>query len=264
MKKFIGFIGITAVLFSCQKVIDVDLNEANQNVVINAAFTAEDSTVRVKISLTSSYFNSEASDLVNSATVSITDGNGLVQNIPSLGNGTYELTNYIPVFGTTYQIDVLYAGQTYAASCKLHTPVAMEEPGSLFIPSYFGSDSGYVAVLNINDPAGVENYYQVILSKNGVKWDKLTDYITQDDQLTDGNPISRPLFAREFYNVGDSIGMELRTIDKVVYNYINQAISTVNSQASAAPANPTSNWSNKALGYFTAYGISEGGIIVTE
>ena len=52
MKNIFYFFAIIALLASCQKVIDIDLNEANPTPVIEGNYTAEDSTVRVKLSFT--------------------------------------------------------------------------------------------------------------------------------------------------------------------------------------------------------------------
>ena len=62
----------------------------------------------------------------------------------------------------------------------------------------------------------------------------------------------------DFFQIDDTIGMELRSIDKDIYYYLNEAISIIgeNSASAAAPANPNSNWNNNALGYFSAYGNS--------
>ena len=51
MNKLFYFLFTILILISCQKVINVDLNEADPNIVIEGIYTAEDSTVRVTISL---------------------------------------------------------------------------------------------------------------------------------------------------------------------------------------------------------------------
>jgi len=102
MKKIAYIRELIVLATSCQKVIDVDLNESSKVIVIEGNFTAQDSTVRVKISLTSSYFNSDPSMTVDNALVSITDGNGVVSVVPSIGNGVYELTSYDPTFDMEY------------------------------------------------------------------------------------------------------------------------------------------------------------------
>ena len=252
----------TLAISSCTKVIDVDLNEVNTNVVIEGNYTAEDSTVRVQISLTSNYFSAEPSPDINSATVTIVDELGNPTSIPSIGNGQYELANYIPVFNSNYGLNVVYNSVSYTANCKMNTPVQLEDITSAYFPSFFGSEPGYATFMNFYDPAGVENFYAAILTVNGVEYAGIDEMFTQDDQLTDGNLVERPLFTNELFDIDDTIGMELRSIDPVIYDYINQTSSIAGGGNSTAPGNPISNWDNDALGYFNCYSSSRKEIII--
>jgi hypothetical protein len=73
-------------------------------------------------------------------------------------------------------------------------------------------------------------------------------------------------------NIGDLIRVELMSIDKAAYDFYLTA-NSVNasggngrgpSSTSAAPTNPVTNWSNKALGYFSAYRTSKSEIVLSE
>lgn len=263
MKFSLSLFAIGLFFISCQKEIDVDLNDANPQVVIEAIYTAEDSTVRVHVSKTSSFFDNATPPSVDNATVVITDQFGNSSSVNSIGNGDYLLTNYAPQFNTTYNMTVVVDGTTYQADCKLNQPVALEDITYTLIPGFFGSDSGYVANLRFYDPVGVVNYYAIVLSLNGEEYNELTEIFRQDDLLSDGNFVERPMFGVPFYNMGDTIGMELRSIDEPVYDYLNEIISIAGAgQSAAAPANPTSNWNNKALGYFNAYGNSRKTVVI--
>ncbi len=263
MKKIVLFSIVALSILACQKVIDVDLNEANPQVVIEANYTAEDSTVRVRVSITSNYFDASASPTVDNAIVTITDQSGNAINVPSTGSGNYVLTNYIPQFNTTYTMNVMYNGVNYEASCYLQDPVQLDDITYEFIPGFFGLDSGYVVYLNLQDPPNIDNNYLIVLSQNGNVLDDFSELFLQDDLFTDGNYLQRPLFGIEFFDYGDTISMELRSIDVRVYDYYNQLIAiTAGSGAVAAPANPITNWNNKALGYFSAYGNSRKSVII--
>ncbi len=262
MKKIFYLIAITFTLFSCQKVIDVDLNESNPTPVFEGIYSAEDSTVYVQLSLTSSYFNSDPSTSIDAAVVTIVDGSGVSSAVPSIGNGMYVLENYIPNFNTTYILSIDYDGTTYEAESDLPDSVSLEEITYDYFAGFFGSDPGYLINLNFYDPVGLGNYYAAVLTVNGEEFGALTDLITQDDQFTDGNLVTRPLFSDELAQIGDTIGLELRTIDEDVYYYINETQSIAGGNASAAPANPTSNWNNDALGFFAAYNSTHTSTII--
>lgn len=249
---------------ACQKDITdkVDLNDAAPQVVIEANYTAEDSTVRVKVSYTSSYFETSASPLYNNATIEIKDANGVSTQIPSIGNGMYELSNYVPMFNSYYTMTAVIEGVIYTSTCFLQQPVQLDDMISEFIPGFFGLDGGYVVYMNFQDQADTLNNYLAVLSRNGVPYSDLTEMFLQDDKFTDGNYVSRPLFGVEFFELGDTIEMELRSVDKAVFDYYAEIISIAGGGGGAAPANPTSNWDNKALGCFNAYGNSRKSLVI--
>lgn len=263
MKKLAYILGFGLLAVSCQKVVDVDLNEANGNIVIEANYTGADSTVRVHITLTSSYFNSDPSPVVDNAVVTITDGNGVSTVVPSIGNGDYELGNYAPSYGSTYKLVVSHQGTNYTANCNMPAPVVLNPITYEYFDGFFGSAGGYVSYLNFNDPSGIENYYVAVLGENGIVYDDINQVFTQDDALTDGNLVQRPLFGQDFFALGDTIFMELRSVDKAIYDYTNELQSIAgNGGDSAAPGNPTTNWDNYALGYFSAYGVSQDTVVI--
>jgi hypothetical protein len=262
MKQLILFPLLLIGFIACQKVIDVDLNDAAQKVVIVASYSAHDSTVRTKITLTSSYFDSDPEPEVNDAMVTMYDYLGNATNVPFTANGEYILSNYIPITNSTYTLTVNYNNSIYTATCDLNPLVPLEPITYDSIPpGIFTESGGYIAYLNFYDPISVVNHYEIVLSRNGKIKDKLNQIFTQDDNLTDGNFVERPLFGR-FFHLNDTVGMELRTIDEQVYNYLNQAVETVLNQNSAAPGNPEPFWDNGALGYFSAYSSSFQEVII--
>lgn len=263
MKRFAYLLFGLALTIGCQKVIDVDLNEANENIVIEANYSAEDSTVRVKITMTSSFFDSQASPLVNDATVTITDHLGNPTSVPFIGNGEYELQNYIPIYNTSYNLNVIHSTGSYSADCQMKSVVPLEDITYQFFPGFFGGNGGYAAFMNFYDPVDTVNHYIAVLTQNGTVFDGVTEVFTQDDVLTDGNLVERPLFANDFFQIDDTIGMELRSVDKAIYEYYEQAASIAgDGQASGAPGNPATNWSNDALGYFNCYSSSRKSVII--
>lgn len=265
MKAFKLLIALSLILVAgaCQKVIDVDLNDADPKIVIEANFNGTDSTVIVKVSYTSSFFDEFNQNIVNNAVVTITDGNGISTGIPSSGNGMYELSNYIPTQGMTYTINVTHDGTTYSATSKLNAPLTLLEPTTEFYEQgFFGEEGGYLVFFTFNDPVGLGNYYNVIYRANDTLYNKVQDFVLGDDELTDGNFIERPIF--DYFEVGDSISFELQAIDKRVYDYYSELQTIAGGQSSAAPANPYFFWSNQGLGYFSAYYSNERGITIVE
>lgn len=262
MRNLIYCFSIIIALVSCTKVIDVDLNDSDPKFVIEGNYTAEDSTVRVKLSLTTSYFDNEPQATLDNLVVIITDHLGNPTQVPFIGNGFYELTNYIPNFNTDYIMTVQYNGTTYTAVSRMNQPVPLETITYEFFPSFFGLEAGYVTFLRFNDPPGVSNNYIVAMSLNHVEENNLTDFYLQDDAYSDGNLVERPLFRETPFQIGDTVGIELRSVDKTVYDYFSEILSIAGGQSSAAPANPKTNWDNKGLGYFSAYSNSRTEVVI--
>lgn len=253
--KYAALIFGIIVFASCTKVIDVDLNEANPVVVIEANYTAEDSTVRVSVTETSNFFSNEEEPTINNAVVTITDQNGSSQQVPFVADGNYVLTNYIPQFGTTYTMTVLANGVTYTATCKLNNPISQNGIIYEYLePGPFSGDGGYLVAVSYQDPAAEGDYTAIYVTKNDTLYKELGEITLNDDVFTNGNLVIRPLFV-DLFELGDTIELELRTIDKKVYDYYTELISLTNPN-SAAPANPTYQWENRALGYFSAHGSS--------
>jgi len=262
MKNLAYILGLVVLASACQKVIDVDLNDANPNVVIEGNFTAEDSTVRVRVTSTSSFFDSEADPVIDNAVVTITDQNGVATTVPGSGNGNYVLTNYTPTYGTSYVLSVTAEGKTYSATCGLAAPVQIDPITYFYLDGFFGSDPGYATLLNFQDPANQTDFYQIVITENGTTYDRIDEIQTQDDALTDGNYVERPLFLGELSQIGDTISYEFRTVDEAVFDYTIEAASISGGSNSAAPGNPTTNWDNGALGYFNAYGVSRDTVVI--
>jgi len=260
----ISTLGFILGLGSCQKIIDVDLNDAAQRIVIEANFSATDSIVNVKVSYTSSYFDTYIPSNVNNAIVTITDHLGTVTNIPTIGAGQYELTSYIPADGANYTINVTHDGTTYTGSSNLTPPLTLLPPRSEFFEQgFFGEPGGYLVFFRFQDPPGIGNYYNIIVQANDTLYNRPNEFILGDDILTDGNLLERPIFF-DYYDIGDTITFEIQSITERVFDYYVELQTIAEGQNSAAPANPAYFWTNNALGYFSAYYSSKSGIRIVE
>jgi hypothetical protein len=260
--KYLSIVLLGLITFaSCQKSIDVDLNEANPVVVIQANYTAEDSTVRVEVTETSNFFSGEDSPVINDAVVTITTQAGVSTVVPFIANGQYTLENYAPEFGTTYTMTVLANGTTYTATCKM-LPVIDQQPVIFdsIPPGPFSGDGGYVVALTYQDPAAEGDFTSAHITENGERLNSLDDIVLNDDQFTNGNLLIRPLFVKLF-DLGDTIEVELRTINEKVFDYYVE-LSSLTDPNSAAPANPTYQWENRALGFFNAYPSSRQSVVI--
>lgn len=249
-------IAFILVFSSCEKVIDIDLNDTEQKVVIEGSILRGDTLQRVRITKTQNFDESTAPPTVDNAVVTVVDNLGNAATFTSVGNGWYELTAYPGVEGRTYTLTAVVDGTTYSGSSTM--PV-YQPIDSLYVEFYpFGVDTIISLVPAHFDQQGISNYYQFHVYTNGIR-DK--GVYLQNDQFTDGNLTVDPLFISEL-ELEDTVRVDLFCIDKPVYTYFNQL--GVNLSSSATPANPISNLSGGCMGYFSARTFHSRTIIVGQ
>lgn len=251
--KLIYYILVLTVLFSCQKVIDVTVEDADENVVIDAFYDANESYVNVKITRSRALFSGEDFSAIGGAEIELTAPSGDKYTLVEIQEGEYELENLSPDFNSTYVMKVTVEGQVYEAAAFLPTPVVLDSLTQEFQPqSIFGAE-GYIVYMNLTDPGG-DNYYRAIRTVNDTLQAGLGDQFLFDNSFSEGNSQRVPFFGSR-YQPGDVIQVELRSYSKEAAQYYSDLFAVAGDGGqSAAPANPRSNWSNNALGLFNAYG----------
>lgn len=242
----LGF--IAALGTSCEKVIDIDLNDSEAKVVIEA--NIHDNQGPHMVRLTKSINFDEANDFpaISGATVTISDNEGNSEILTEAQSGVYLTSTLQGVSGRTYSLEVKIGDEVYTASSTMYAPVDIDT--ITIEKSFFGS--GHVVIVELTDPAGIENYYNVVEYQNGAKNDD-NNFNIGDDQLLDGDNLTFVYFYDEGdIQTGDNLLFEVQTIDKGVYDYFRTFNQLSAASQSASPANPISNISNGALGYFSA------------
>lgn len=254
--KYILILAITIFSFSsCQKVIKVDLNTANPQYVIEANLYEGTHDFKVQITKTVSYFDGGTPPGVSTATVTLTDNIHPSQTLTSNGDGLYIIPNYTATNNTTYQLTVTDNGNTFVASSYLPvSPIVDSLTYEKFNGGFGGPKDLVLPKLHFKDSLGISNFYRVIVIRNDTLLNEPFDMILYDDKLRDGEYIHAPVFSA-FSQKGDSLDVQLFSMDEKVFDYFTTLsdILTGDANNSAAPANPNSNWSNNALGYFGAF-----------
>lgn len=256
----------TLAFTGCQKVINVNLNDAAPRIVIEGLITDRRGPYTVTISKTADYFNASALQTVSGATVLITDNFDNLDTLKELKPGVYFTSRVRGVADRSYTLKVLSEDQQYEGSCTL--------PGRVNIDSLklvksdisrFDFDGNRNTLhLEIHcffkDPEE-KNYYRVKVFKN----DSIDteNYRLYDDQYTNGL-YTELRVARA--TRGDTYRIELWAIDKQTYGFYRTLgeLLDVNPVFGSTQANPNNNLSNGALGYFGAGAVSSKTIIITD
>jgi hypothetical protein len=239
-----------AFLSSCEKVIDVDIKDAAPAIVIEGIVTNRVDSQVVKISRSALFGQTNVFPAVRGAVVSITEDGRRKATLQESRPGIYVIRNTRGSPGHTYTLKVEVEGKTYTATSTMPTLVRLDTLG-LNSSNFFGNTRRTISI-EYQDPAGVKNYYRSLLTVNG-KSSK--QFFLFDDNFTDGKKISQELFDFDIDLLqGDVAEVELHCVDSLIYRYWQGLDQNQNrGGASTTPANPVSNISNGALGYFSAH-----------
>ncbi|WMX15030.1 MULTISPECIES: DUF4249 domain-containing protein [unclassified Aureispira] len=255
----ISLLALYILTTSCEKIIDVDLNEANPAPVFEA-YLENDSTCYVKATLTSSYYDNSTSPAITNATMTITDQAGNSETLTHKGDGIYKGNTLIGTIGNTYTLDINIDGKLYTASSTMPplTPIdscSVQDRGNLFGGGGIPGPPRYFVYVNYTDPGNLTNYYAIQTTYyDSVEVGFRTDYRIADDELSNGIS-TRSFTTFTSFEPGDTLTIELASIDQATHLYFKTLEDAIAGAgfASAAPANPTTNFSEGALGYFGAW-----------
>lgn len=245
-------------LHSCEDKIDVNLNDADPRLVIEADLTNLSRNQEIKISRTVAFDENRAFEPVDQAEVIVRSSTGRVYTFESIGNGKYRHANMMVNAMQEYTLLVRLDGKEYTATSRAPRFVEIDSLG--ITKETILNDDYYFINLSFDDPGGEDNYYKYSISTNGEPFKFNTVF---SDKFNDGLHVKHQLGGRniEFEN-GDSINLRRYSLAKDVYTYWSEYQST--NPGSASPANPKSNISNGALGYFAVSTVKEYKITIQD
>jgi hypothetical protein len=256
--KFILFCAALMVC-SCKKIVTLKLNTAPAQIVIEGEITDQPGPYTVSISQTVGFYEDNTFPPVSGASVTISDNtNGITDSLTEVvpGTGIYSTYDMQGVAGHTYTLSVTSQQKNYMATSTMPMPVPLD---SITFSQISGFGNNQIdAIVNFQDPPGIQNYYQFVEFVNGAQITK--DIFVFDDRLSDGKYINHTLYNDTSYIFqGDEVQVNMYCIDENVYNYFYQLVQSGGTGAfstTASPANPTSNISNGSLGYFSAHTVT--------
>jgi hypothetical protein len=243
--------GLLLLTTACTKVVDLDLQDADPRVMIEANLANDGHPATVRLSRSANYKDTNLFPPVTSAVITLSDDAGGLETLQETSPGQYQGRTLTGQPGRRYTLRVEADGQSYVAQSTM--PAAVPLTGLRVALSDFTDEPE--AVPEYQDPAGVRNYYLFRQYRNGQLNKSL---FVRDDELTDGKVNTQGLSlvrAKDEDKLvsGDSVRVEMQTIDVDVHEYLRTLNQVVEGLGSPAPANPKSNFSGDALGYFSAH-----------
>ncbi len=246
----VSLLVLIPLLNACKKVIKLELNTATPQIVIEGNIYDQPGPYVVKIFKSVNFDQPSIYPPVTGATVIIRDSSGHSDQLTESQPGSYLTSSLAGVPGETYSLSVTTAdGQSFTASSKMPDPVSI---GKIYFQNSLIGHNIYPGI-TFADPPIISNYYRLILLLNNVLQ---PDINVTDDRLSEGKTITYLIRLRDtdikLYS-GDLVTIWLESVDKGVYEYFRTA--GREGGQSASPANPTSNISHGALGYFNACSV---------
>ncbi|HPF97179.1 MAG TPA: DUF4249 domain-containing protein [Mangrovimonas sp.] len=266
MKKItILLVGLVSVLFSCEEVIDVELQDGPVRLVIEASLDWEKGTVGndqiIKLRTSTPYFDTQTDTSVTGASVEVINlDTNEVFVFQDQNNGNYITDAFVPILNNTYQLTVIYNGEVYQGT---ETLLLAPDINTINQSIEDGFDDENLEVnVYFDDPEDEENYYLLKYYEEGDLLPSLEDV---SDEFVNGNEIhdfyekeDDEDSGEEAFVPGDVVEITLYAISERYYNYIKilneqtdsgDPFSTTPVQIRGNCVNQT-NQNNYAFGYF--------------
>ena len=236
--------------------------------VIEGIVTDQQSPDSVVLSKSGNYFEASLTfPPVPNATVTIADNAGTVDTLKEDEPGTYRSSTLRGIPGRIYTLTVAAEGKVYSAMSSMPEKVFIDSLYAVRTRAFDG-DLGYFIYMIFRDPPTPGNYYRVnIHDSRPIPSDSVTGqrYRLFSDKLANGNEVTLRLRTGRSVLTGDTITVELLSIDQASYDYfntLNDILTSDRAPTSLAPTNPNTNLTDGSLGYFSAYTIDSKKIVL--
>ncbi len=265
MKKYTTLLlplAAALLLVSCEKVIDINLNESEPRLVVEGAVTLDNGPFYVHLTTSGDFFTGDGITPVSDASGYISTSFGETDSLVNMGNGVYRTSGLAAIPNSLYTLHLNYNNKLYTASDSLPPQVlidsvnySLSEFGNSGRP---GEDDGYDVRYDFHcyfsDSPQRKNYYMLGIKVNGTAVEgRRGKYYLLSDEFFNGKQVAYPFFGVGAYP-DDTISISLSAVGKATYDYfrtLNDAIGQ--GGMGSTPYNPISNVNNNALGYFGTF-----------
>lgn len=253
---------------SCEKEIDLDLEDQSGQIVIEANVTDQAGPYSVKITKSVAFTQANQYPAIENAQVVLSDNTGQTETLQYIGNGTYQTSTFVGQSGRTYTLKIQAEGKEYISTSTMPQAVPFDdlEQDSFMV----GGETSYTLLPVFLDPQALGNRYLFIYTVNNDPKKYFSEF---SDNVNNGLPNQRPLILPNDdgdepddvkVKIDDTIHVEMQCIDDKVYTFYSALLqlSGGGPGGGITPANPPSNISNGALGYFSAHTVRTKSIVI--
>ena len=199
--------------FSCEEVVDVDLEESAPRLVVEASLLwnsdLQKNTQVVRLTTTTAFFE-ENIPPATGATVTVLTATGEEYIFTEVTDGIFTNEDIPPVLNVDHLLVITYKNEVYVATEQL-VPV----PPLDYVEQNLGGFSGDELEFKVfyRDPPGIKNFYLFRYINEKIS---LQIY---EDEFTDGNQ-TFAFFSDEDAQAGDLVGFQIQGISEGFYNYL--------------------------------------------
>lgn len=255
--KIILTIIITVLLAGCEKTVTLDYKINQSKIVIEGNISNEPGPYFVKITKSIRLTDTGDYPTIDDAVVSISDNTGNSEVLSAQGNGMYKTDMIAGTEGRTYTLTVHAENKTHVAESTMPYRVDFDSIKTELL-SVLGSTE-YNIIPVYRDPVGRGNYYRFLLSVNG---QLIKQHLIQNDEIKNGlvNTLRLEIDDEDLeLKANDIISLKMQCIDKKNGLYYTTLMLMADSGpgGGTTPNNPPGNFSNDALGIFSAHTVEE-------
>lgn len=246
---------------SCEKVVDLDLDQAPQALVIEAIVHDSIGDNYVIISKSKPFNENTGSfETISGATVVITDNIGNSYLLNEIVAGVYSSPTLQGIVGRTYTLSINADGKSVTAQSTMPPKINLDSLSHEKRDNAFADPDEpdtYRIFTHFYDTPSYTNYYRIKAFSRTVQQKGV---LVINDDLIEGDNVKLPIFQTEFEE-NDTITVQLLSIDEENYRYFNALVS---SQGGEVPGNPETNLNGaeNVVGFFAAYAKSERKIVM--
>lgn len=253
---------LSTFLWSCEEVIELKRTDNEVKYVIEGTITNEPGVCSVLISKTKNFKDDNQYIGVSGAVVKI-ENNGTTVTLPESSPGVYKVSTINGRPGQTYLLTIAVDGKTFTASSTMPAVIPFDD--FYLKPADFDKERT-VTYVKYKDPLESRNFYWFQLFVND---QKQRNFEVMNDDYTPGQEVNTPV---TFENTtsdssrdlkkGDKLGVEMHCVDAAAYLYFFTLTNAEGSDFGASPANPVTNITGGALGFFSAHTIQKRTLVI--
>lgn len=266
MKAIFIFLSIIILFVSCEDVIEVELKDMEPILVIEGVINDVDNQCQILLSKTNNYFGQTPNPKVSEAVITLTDNTGATVNFNETEPGVYLQDIILGNQNTSYTLNVLSEGIEYTANATIPEKVNIDSLSYEYNPESILYEEGWVVSCHFQDPIEFTNFYRLKAYNINDSAKARDSQDIYDDVINNGKIVELP-WGYESFQPLDTVVVELYTLDEATYDYY-KTLFPISGEGSimsiTTPANPVTNITNNALGYFGAYTISRDTIIINQ